>query len=519
MTSLRLSRRTFLAGTAAIGLAGGLTGFQPQNARAAADPQRGGVLRYATLGLDTADPHRHTGSISVQQIYVEALTSIGDDGSVKPFLAESFSVSPDGKTYSFTLRDGVKFHNGEVMSAGDVVANITRVKEKVKGGWLASAMKLVDTATAPDARTVVIAMREPYAPLLNLMSELWILSPKSPGWDDTITTPIGTGPFTFGDWQPKVKLTAPAHTAYWRGGMPYLAAIEADLRDGADRQLALRAGEIDIASVPADIAKQLAKDPNLRVSQLKDAGWYFVAFNNRKPRPPFDDVRVRQALTYAIDKAAFINFASAGTGVVSNQMVGPGNLYFDEALFKADPHAKADLAKAKALLKEAGVDPTKETIEFVSWQESYPQVVVQMVRKLGFNVNHVALDDIGTQKRLGQYDWDMNCMDSGPRADIFLRYVRMMSDGPNPVLWGGIQDADYDALVKKAVAETDLSARRQLYLAAWKRVMDQYYVVALGLNADQIVIRKGVEGYEPGFTWSPNRVDGGVAQTWLAGRS
>lgn len=519
MTTLSLSRRTFLAGTAAVGLAGGLVGFQPQFARAAADPQRGGVLRYATLGLDTADPHRHTGSISVQQIYVEALTSISDDGSVKPFLAESFAISPDGKTYTFTLRDGVKFHNGEVMKADDVVANIARVKEKVKGGWLASAMKLVDTVTAPDGKTIIITMREPYAPLVNLMSELWILSPKSPGWDDTITTPIGTGPFTFGEWQPKVKLTAPANTSYWRGGMPYLAAIEADLRDGADRQLALRAGEIDIASVPADIAKQLAKDPNLRVSQLKDAGWYFVAFNNRKPRPPFNDVRVRQALAYAIDKAAFVNFASAGTGMVSNQMVGPGNVYFDEALFKADPHAKADLAKAKALLKEAGVDPAKETIEFVSWQESYPQVVVQMVRKLGFNVNHVALDDIGTQKRLGQYDWDMNCMSSGPRADIFLRYVRLMSDGPNPVLWGGIQDAAFDALVNKAVAETDLATRRQLYLDAWKVVMDKYYVVALGMDADQIVIRKGVEGYEPGFTWSPNRVDGGVAQTWLAGRS
>lgn len=519
MTTLSLSRRTFLAGSAAFGLGGGLVGLPSQFARAAADPQRGGVLRYATLGLDTADPHRHTGSIAVQQIYVEALTSIGDDGSVTPFLAESFVISPDGKTYTFTLREGVKFHNGEVMSADDVVANIARVKEKVKGGWLASAMKLVDTVSAPDARTVVIAMHEPYAPLANLMSELWILSPRSPGWDDTITTPIGTGPFTFGEWQPKVKLTAPANTSYWRPGMPYLAAIEADLRDGADRQLALRAGEIDIASVPADIAKQLAKDPNLRVSQLKDAGWYFVAFNNRKPRPPFNDVRVRQALTYAIDKAAFINFASAGTGVVSNQLVGPGNVYFDDALFKADPHAKADLAKAKALLKEAGIDPSKETIEFVSWQESYPQVVVQMVRKLGFNVNHVALDDIGTQKRLGQYDWDMNCMSSGPRADIFLRYVRMMSDGPNPVLWGGIQDPAFDALVNKAVAETDLATRRQHYLDAWKIVTDKYYVVALGMDADQIVIRKGVEGYEPGFTWSPNRVDGGVAQTWLAGRS
>ncbi|MDF2999010.1 MAG: transporter substrate-binding protein [Xanthobacteraceae bacterium] len=511
MTIANLSRRTFLASTAAVGFAGLLP-----HVTFAAEPAKGGVLKYATLGLDTADPHRHTGSIAVQQIYAEALTSISADGSVEPFLAESFDISPDGKMYTFRLREGVTFHNGDVMTAADVLANIERVKTKVAGGWLASAMKLVDTVTAPDARTVVLTMREPYAPLANLMSELWIVSPKSDGWDDTIKTPICTGPFRFGEWQPKVKLTAPAHTTYWRKGMPYLSAVEADLRDDVDKALAMRAGDMDVVYVRADIAKQLAADPNFAVKPLKDAAWFFVAFNNRKPRKPFDDPRVRQALAYAVDKAAFMNFAAAGSGVVTNQMVLPGNLYFDQSTHDADVHAKPDLDKARALLKDAGVDPAKETIEFVSWQENYPQVIVQMVRKLGFKVNHVALDDLGAQKRLGQYDWDMNCMSSGPRADIFLRYVRMMSDGPNPVLWGGIQDAELDRLVKAAVAEPALDKRKALYLDAWHRVMDKYYVVVLGLAANQIAMRAAVKGYEPGFTWSPNWASGGVAQTWLA---
>ncbi|MGQ4273838.1 ABC transporter substrate-binding protein [Terrihabitans sp. B22-R8] len=516
MTNLRFTRRTFLAGTAAAVLAGGLVSLMPRGAFAATEPVRGGVLRYATLGLDTSDPHRHTGSIAVQQIYSEALVSIAEDGSVEPFLAESFDVSDDGKTYTFRLREGVVFHNGDVLTAADVVANVERVRTSVKGGWLASAMKLLDNVESTDDRTIVIRMREPYAPLANLLSELWILSPKSPGWGETITLPIGTGPFKFGTWQPKVKLTAPAHTDYWRKGMPYLESVEADLRDGADLSLALRAGEVDIGYVSAEAAKQLSSDPNLRVSHLKDAAWYFVAYNNRKPRKPFDDVRVRQALAYAIDKAGFIAFATAGSGITGNQMVGPGNVYFDEALAKADVHAKADLDKAKALLKEAGVDPSRETIEFVSWQETYPQVVVQMVRKLGFKVNHVALDDIGAQKRLGQYDWDMNCFHSGPRADIFLRYVRLMSDGPNPVLWGGLQDPEFDRLVNAAVTEPQIEARRTHYLDAWKRVMDKYYVVVLGLGYDQIVLRRDVQGYEPGFTWSPNVAGGGVAQAWLA---
>lgn len=127
-----------------------------------------------------------------------------------------------------------------------------------------------------------------------------------------------------------------------------------------------------------------------------------------------------------------------------------------------------------------------------------------MVRQLGFKVNHVALDDLGAQNRLGQYDWDMNAMASGPRADIFLRFVRLMSDGPNPVLWGGIQDPELDAVIKAAVAETDEQTRKDLYLEAWDRVMDNYYTVVLGHAANTIAIREEVAGYEPGFTWSPN---------------
>ena len=506
-----MNRRHVLAGSAALGVGTVL----PWAARAE-QVRRGGVLKYATLGLDTSDPHRHTGSIAVQQLYVEALTSIGSDGNVEPFLAESFEVSEDGKSYTFRLREGVKFHNEETLTASDVVANIERVKSKVSGGWLASAMKLVSAVAAPDARTVVLTLQEPYAPLLNLMSELWILSPASEGWADTIRTPIGTGPFRFGRWQPKVKLVAPAHKAYWRAGMPYLDAIEADLRDDVDMALALRAGDLHVAKVSHEVAAQLGRSADIAISSIKDTSWYFVSFNNRSPRPPFNDLRVRQAIAYAVDKTAFMRFAAGGTGVVTNQMVAPGNIYFDKAQHDADRHAKPDLEKAKALLLEAGVKPAETRIELVSWQENYPQVVVQMVRRLGFQVNHVALDDLGAQKRLGQYDWDLAVMSSGPRADIFLRYVRLMSDGPNPVLWGGVQDPEFDKLVRTAIAEPGLTGRKALYAKAWQRALDNYYTVVLGHASDTIGFRRQVKGYEPGFTWSPNWAGGGIAQTWLS---
>ncbi|WP_368418763.1 ABC transporter substrate-binding protein [Rhodovarius sp.] len=483
-------------------------------AMAQAGPRRG-ILRYATLGLDTADPHRHTGSIAVQQAYVEALTSIGPDGGVEPFLAERFSLSGDGLIATFHLRPGVMFHDGSVMDAAAVRANIERVRDRIRGGWLAGAMRLITAIETPDAGTVTLRLSQPYAPLLTSLSELWIVSPRSPGWDGTITRPAGTGPFLFGQWQPNLRLQAPANPHYWRPGQPQLEAVHFDLRGDVDKGIALRAGDLHVADVAQDVATQLRADPRFVVQGLRDTTWYFLAFNNRRPRPPFDNPLVRRALGHVLDKPGFMRFVAGEAGVVTNQMVAPGNLYFDQALHEADPYRAPDLDQARALLREAGVDPGRTAIEMVSWQEPYAQAAVQMVRRLGFRVTHTPLDDIGAQRRLGQYDWDICCMASGPRADVFLRWVRLMSDGPNPVLWGGIQDPELDGMIRAAAAEPALEPRRAKYAQAWARVAEKHYFLVLGHAANQIAWRREVRGFTTGFTWSPHRADGGIAATSL----
>jgi peptide/nickel transport system substrate-binding protein len=512
MRRIPITRRALFAGAALAAMSLGLP--------AAADepPQPGGTLKIAVLGLDTADPHRHTGSIAVQQVFVETLTSIADDGTVKPFLAERYAVSADGKVYEFQIRRGVRFHNGRELTAADVKANFERVRDTVKRGWLTSAMKLVAALDAPDAHTFRVTLSEPYAPFLNLLSELWIVAPESPGWAGTITRPIATGPFVFGEWQPKVRFRAPAHKQYWMAGQPYLDAVEFDLRDAEDNSLALRAGDLHVARVPHDKAAQLQAEGKVGVQHLKDTTWYFWSFNNRKPRPPFDDPRVRQALTHMLDKLAYMRFIAGKAGIVTNQMAAPGNFFWDKAMHEADRHAGPDPEKAAALLREAGVDPAAHTVRIVSWQDSYTQIVVQAMRRLGFQVDHQALDDIGAQRRLGQYDWDIAPMSSGPRADIYLRFVRLLSDGPNPVLWGGVQDPEFDRLVAQAVASPRPDDVRRHYLAAWQRAIDRYYTVVVGHSANAIGVRPEVRGYRTGFTWGQHAVDGGVAFTWLAGK-
>jgi ABC-type transport system substrate-binding protein len=213
-----------------------------------------------------------------------------------------------------------------------------------------------------------------------------------------------------------------------------------------------------------------------------------------------------------------MRFVAGEAGAVTNQMAAPGQFFWDKAMHDADPHAAPNEERARALLREAGVNPATTPCRIVSWQSAYTEIAVQAMRKLGFQVEHLALDDIGAQRRLGQYDWDLAPFSSGPRADIFLRFVRLMSDGPNVGLWGGTRDAEFDRLVRAAIAAVDLNERRRLYLAAWQRAMDNYYTVVIGHAPEPIVNRRDVTGYSPGFTWGQHRVDGGLAFGALTAR-
>lgn len=506
--SFAASRRDVLVGASAFALAG--------LAPAMAAPRRGGVLKVSTRGLDTSDPHRHTGSVVVQQAYAEGLTSIAADGTLEPFLAQSIEISDAGRIVAFRLREGVLFHDGTKMTSAEVGANFVRMRDQIGRGTLSAPIQQTESLETPDARTVVFRLREPYSPLLNLFSEFWVLSPNSPGWNGTITKPIGTGPFVFGAWTPNASLTATRFDRYWQEGRPYVDAVAFDLREDADHSVALRAGDTHIARVRRERVAALSRDPAISLGKLGDSTWYFLAFNNRNPRPPFNDLRVRRAVAHALDKRGFMNFVAGADGVPGNQMVLPAHPNFNPDQAAVDPYRAPDLAKAKALLAEAGVEPEKVTVEAISWQQAYAQIPVQMVAQLGFKVNHQALDDVGAQRRAERYDWDIAVFSSGPRPDVFLRFVRLMSDGPNPTLWGGIQDAEMDAIVRAAVAEPDVVKRKALYTRAYQRVLDRHYFVVLGHSQEIIAWQRSVQGFQPGFTWSPNWASGGIAHAWLA---
>lgn len=284
---------------------------------------------------------------------LEGLTKIQMDGTVVPLLAESWSVEPDGRSYTFKLRRGVRFHDGEAFDASDVKFSFERAKaegstNKAKKGVFDNIAR-IDT---PDPHTVILTLNQPDGTFLFRMGEntAVILDPKSAA--TTATRPVGTGPFRFESWAKGSSVTL----AKW-DGYRNAAAIKLNkvvfrfINDPAAQAAALLAGDVD--AIPrfqaTESVPQLRSDPRFTVAVGGTEGKTIVAINHK--RKPFDDVRVRRALAHAIDRKAVIDGAMDGFGTpIGSHMVPSDAGYIDlTGTYPYNPE------RARALLKEAGV--------------------------------------------------------------------------------------------------------------------------------------------------------------------
>ena len=304
-------------------------------------------------GLDpTIAPAAAIGEI-VHYNVLEGLTKINADGAVTPLLAESWSMDPDGKSYTFKLRRGVKFHDGEAFDAADVKFSFERAKDDKSTNKAKKAVfDNISRIDTPDAHTVILTLNNADGNFLFRMGENTAVILDSKSAAGTATKPVGTGPFTFEDW----KKGSSVSLAKWPGFRDAKAVkIERVtfrfINDPAARVAALLAGDID--AVPRldapQAVKQLQADKRFVVSLGATSGKGIMSINNKKK--PFDDVRVRRALMHAIDRKAFIDGVLEGLGKPIGSHFAPTDAgYVDlTAMYPYDPE------RAKALLKEAGV--------------------------------------------------------------------------------------------------------------------------------------------------------------------
>ncbi len=521
----RISRRRALRGgtTGLAGLVGAVligcgADDEPTSASgattAAGTSASGGTTTTATGGTlvlrdipQTQDFHRHTGTMPTPSIVCDCPTAIDGEGATQNFLLERVEA-PDASNYTLTFRPGIKFHNGREMTSEDVKLNLKRIAA-TDGTWLKSVADSITSMETPDERTIVVALNEPYSPMLSLLSELWLMAPESPGWDGTVTTPIGTGPFVWKEWVPNDRIVLERFPDYWQAGRPSIDGIEIRNLEG-DASTILLAGDVHIAGVSRDQRELIGSNPDIELQQEKATSWQFLSFNNRQPRAPYDDIRVRRALAHALDKAALNEFANGDTGVVADQMAPPGSFYWSDEI--EDPYATPDLAAARQLLDAAGYsDGELQPVMPVNTNPAQPEVVAAQLAQIGVTPKLEVADDVTTETRLQAWDWDIYYAGSGTRSDIALRFVRLMSDGPNPGLWGGPQDPEYDRLVREAWASVDAEDRKARYLDAWKIVMERLYTIVTYHRSGTTGIRKEVGGWQTGSVANFNRIDGGVA--------
>lgn len=320
--------------------------------------QDGAVLRVGVVSeatsLDPITTNNVPSSIIFMQIH-DALVTYDEELNIVPMLATAWEVTNEGRTYTFHLRDGVSFHNGEPFRAEDVVYAFTAGADPAyQSQWLGRFQQIEDIHAVDDL-TVELTLQAPNAAFIDQITYFGIPSSKAHrelGGDAYAIDPVGTGPFEFVSWRRNDELVLKRNDSYWLT-RPNLAGVK--FRAIPERSVAaleLESGGIDVAmSLNADDVIRLESNSNVEVGFTPTLSYYYVAMNNQMA--PFSDVRVRKAIQHALPMDEIVRTIFGDVGAIrAYTSMAPGSPAYDESINADIP--TYDLEKAKSLLAEAG---------------------------------------------------------------------------------------------------------------------------------------------------------------------
>ncbi|WP_229872248.1 ABC transporter substrate-binding protein [Promicromonospora soli] len=337
----------------------------------------------------------------------EGLVTIDQAGEVQPQLAESWEINGDRTVYTFTLHDGVTFSDGSLFTADDVVASIGRVQDD----WtlsLKSKMDVVAKAEAISDTEVAVTLKHPSNSwLFDMGTSVGAMFPDDLS-ADLATEAVGTGPYTVEEVATGEHVTLAARDDYW-GKVPAISEVTVRYFADANAQAnAVRAGDIDMAynMQAPDLLSGLEQDEDLQVVDGTSTGEVLLALNNAEP--PFDDLRVRQAVMHAIDREAVLSTAWAGHGQLIGSMVPPTDPYYQD-LTDAYPY---DPDRARELLGEAGAEDLGITFDVPTrpYAEAVAQVVVSQLEDVGIDARIVPAEfpAVWLDKVFTKHDYQMS---------------------------------------------------------------------------------------------------------------
>lgn len=298
---------------------------QGSDKAAPATPKETQLLVAADQDPVGLDPHKvpAASSARIYSLVYDSLTKMDAEFNLQPNLAKKWEVSPDGKTVTFTLEQGVKFHNGREMTSEDVKFSFERILNPDTGSIAKSYFTSIDKIETPDKYTVVFQLKNPDSALLaNTSSSFASIVPQEVA--DLNTEAVGTGPFKLDSMESGQFVLLTKNPNYFKQGIPKVDSIKfVIMKDEAQRMAAIRAGKVDIASVSADSATLLENTPNVSIKSYQSLEYSYLGINVAKK--PFDDPRVRQAISYAVDRNEIIQTVWKGQAVLTGP-VAPGQV-------------------------------------------------------------------------------------------------------------------------------------------------------------------------------------------------
>jgi peptide/nickel transport system substrate-binding protein len=443
-----------------------------------AGPKLGGVLLGAAETNPSGfDPHKvlSLASQSVTEQVYDTLFELDPDLKVVNRLVKSYDT-PDDLTYIFHLEEGVVFSDGTPLTSEDVVYSLDRIRNpdiSARAAWFSQ----VDSVSAIDTNTVKVTTAKPYAPLINFLASSFngIVSKKFTEANnnnlDQVT--MGSGPFVLANYVPDQSIRLEANRKYWRKGIPYLDASEAKIiPDDQGRVAALRAKEVDDAwFIDSKVADLFRNDPEYVVYEVPVLTHASTWINCSKP--PLNDVRVRQAISYAINRQEFLDTVAFGKGVLTGPIPAPEK----EWALPVDtyPSYTQDLDKAKALLKDAGFENGVTIKLSVSPQyvldTGNAQVLQDQLKKVGITIEIVSLEWGNLLNAWFASDFEMlNLLMLGVPDPDGYTYGRFHSASTGN--FAKISDPDLDALLEKQRTTINRDARKQVLADVQRKVVD-----------------------------------------------
>lgn len=480
--------------------------------------KRGGTVTLAfSVDPNHFDPHKGTTAQNFVSLVYDGLTEFKTGPDVppgthilEPALAERWDISPDGKTYTFFLRKGVKFQDvapisGREMTADDVAFSFDRMLSTDPENIKRDLFNVITKVEVVDKYTVKLTLSQPFAPLLaNLATVFAAILPKSDLNFKNVA--IGTGPFILKDVQRQTKYVYVKNPSYWKEGadgkpLPYLDGFtQVIIADEGTRTSALRAGQLDFTDLLVDnLAQEILKSNSSLVDE-KFPGNFSVMVRLNAGDPALKDVRVRQAISLAIDRQSIANALGGGTGIVNGPI--PTALT-DYAVPVGDlPNFKQDVTKAKQLLTDAGVGSGLKLTAILQKSPQNRQIMLEamqpMLKAVGIDLQLQFVEPAELAKRRLDRSYQLLADNLTPSVEPdTYTYVEYHSKSSGNV--GNYSDAALDQLLEKQRATVDAAQRKQTLRDVQLKLADLQYIITTGDPYYHSIFQPYVKGFRFSF--------------------